>query len=242
MRRWPAPVLGLAAALLFGYVVTHRVPVAPPPPAPVGTPAPTGLQQVTGPRAAGPAGLRMLVDGRRPAVVEPGTGRTTAVEGLVLQPGERARLQAVPAGMVATVTGRSSRSRTTLLARSGTRTGSRTSTGSRRPGTPGGGEFSPDGRWLALAVPGQYRDGRLRVVPGFAAVVDLRTGAVTEVPVVRSAAEREPAVSWSGGTLVLAVWAATRGRLAAWTPGPGPVTVLPVEPAGDDRSTATVLP
>ena len=49
-------------------------------------------------------------------------------------------------------------------------------------GNPGVGAFAPDGRRLALGVPGQYRDGRLIIVPGFAEVLDLRTGEFVRVP------------------------------------------------------------
>jgi hypothetical protein len=352
----------MAAALLFGYVVTHRVHVAPPVPAPAPLPTPTGLPQLTGTPADGPAGLRVLVSGRYPQVVEMSSGHATAIRDLDLTPGDRVRLHAVPAGTVATVTG-PGRSRATSLLLGATgpvplgddvdvvpavpgrdlyvagygspgttvrildptgavrgtwsrpgrltplrdtaaglvatltgalpgtelrlldpRTGAERrrlatgrivvavgpttvahvagscaaacpvavttlATGATREyavpaGTPGGGAFSPDGRWLALAVPGQYRNGRLTVVPGFAEVADLRTGAVTAVPGVRTAADHEPDVSWFGDTLVLAVWTPQRGRLALWTPTrPGPLRILRSEPPGDDTfSTATVLP
>lgn len=360
MRRWSVPVLGVAAVLLFGYVVTHRVHVAAP--APVPTPMPTGLPQLTGDRAAGPAGLLVLVSGGYPQVVDAVTGRSTAVPDLVVAAGDRVRVLAVPAGTVATVTGPGrSRSESVLVGagrpvplganvdvlptlrgtdlyvaahgpdgtttrvvdRAGAVRGSWSQPGRLTPlrdttaglvasqvgavqgtelrlldprtgverrrlatgrivvavgpttvahvagscaaacpvtvtalatgrsreypvpaGTPGGGAFSPDGRWLALAVPGQYRNGRLTVVPGFAEVVDLRTGAVTQVPGLRTGAEREPDVSWYGPVLVLAVWTPDRGRLALWTPDrPGPLQVLRTEPPGDDRfSTATALP
>jgi hypothetical protein len=372
MRRWSVPVLGVAAALLFGYVATHRVPVpdAPPP----RRPAPTValLPTLDGDRAAGPTGLRVLVSGADPQLMDAATGAGRSVPGLRLGPGERARLLAVPAGTVATVTGPgptraallpasgpmvplgvgvavlpartgtdlwvagpgpgaaadggttgtagAARTRVRLVSRTGATRRSFVVPGQLTPlrdtaagllvtsvgdgrlavldpatgqprarlaagvlvvavgptavahvragcadrcplvvtplaggpdraygipaGTPGGGAFSPDGRWLALAVPGQYRNGRLTVVPGGARVLDLRSGAVTEVPGVRTGAEREPDVSWFGDALVLAVWSSERGRLAVWTPArPGPLSVLRAELPGDDRfSTAVAVP
>jgi len=365
-RRWSVPALGLAAAVLFGYVVTHRYHVDEPAPPPSAAPAPAGLPRVTGDRAAGPDGLRVLVSGGHPQVLDTATGRATAVAGLRLAAGERVRLRPVPAGTVATVTApATSRTRTVLLPRGGgrpvllgedvdvvpalrgtdlyvssqgpggtsvlvtERTGAvraywaqpgkltllrdtaaglvasqrgavqgtelrlldpRTGAERRRlatgrivlaagpisvahvsgscsrdcpvtvtplaggrprdyslpagAGIPAAGEFSPDQRWLALAVPGQYRNGRLTVVPGFAQVLDLRTGAVTRVPGVQTAAERRPDVGWYGDVLVLGVWSARRGQLAVWSPHrPASLQVLPAEPPGDDRfAAATVLP
>jgi hypothetical protein len=111
-------------------------------------------------------------------------------------------------------------------------------------GNPGTGAFAPDGRRLALGVPGQYRNGRLVVVPGFAEVLDLGTGTVVRVPGLESAAERAPDLSWSGGTLVLGVWSAEGGQVASWsTDRPDELRVLPADPPGDAAfSSVTVLP
>lgn len=110
-------------------------------------------------------------------------------------------------------------------------------------GNPARGAFSPDGRWLALAVPGQYRNGRLVVVPGFAEVVELADGTVTRVPGVETEAERSADLSWFGAQLVLGVWSDSSGQAATWTPGAtGDLRVLPIRPPGDAAlSTLTVV-
>lgn len=365
-RRWSVLVLGLVGAVLFGYVATHREPVRrPDPPAAArATPEP-GLPRLTGAEAFGPAGLKVLVSGRYPQIIDTSIGHAAPVPGLELQAGERAALQAVPAGTVAAITGPgTSRIRTVLLrpvsgppiplgvdvtvvpARTGsdlfvaTRNSGSTSiavtaadgtvrrkwtaggtltllrdtaaglvagqvgdlqgaqlrlldpaTGAeRRPlgtgripvavgpdsiahasatcvracpvtvtrltdgasrdyrmpaGTaiPARGAFSPDRRWLALGVPGQYRNGRLVVVPGFAEVLDLATGTVTKVPGVETGAERSADLSWFGPTLVLGVWSDSRGEVGAWTPGrAGGLVILPADPPGDAAlSSVTVL-
>jgi hypothetical protein len=109
---------------------------------------------------------------------------------------------------------------------------------------PARGAFSPDGRWLALAVPGQYRNGRLVVVPGVVEVLELASGAVTTVPGVQTGAERSADLSWFGPVLVLGVWSASGGRVGAWTPDRPEhgLRVLPVDPRGDEAlSTVTVV-
>ena len=366
-RRWSVPVLGVAAAILFGYVATHPDPVqrpAPRPPTP--SPAPA-LPRLTGEEATGPAGLRVLVSGRYPQILDLRTGRARPVPGLKLTAGQRVALRPVPAGTVAAVTSpRLTQIRTVLLPAAGGRpvplgndvavvpaqrgtdlyvatglpgstrvavtapsgrvrrtwtaggrliplrdtaaglvvlqvgdppvtelrlldprtgatrrrlavgsivvavgpasvasvsascvrqcpvTVTRLADGRSRDypmptvtGNPAQGAFSPDGRWLALGVPGQYRNGRLVVVPGFAEVLELATGTVTRVPGVDTPAERSPDLSWFGPTLVLGVWSEQRGRIAAWTPdrsGEG-LTILPADPPGDEAlSSVTVLP
>ncbi len=367
-RQWSIPALGAAAAILFGYVATHRDPVQRPEPPAAATPSPgPGLPRLTGRATAGPAGLRVLVSGRYPQIVDLAIGHGGPVPGLELVAGERAALQPVPAGTVAAITSpRVTRIRTVLLPAAGGRpvplgndvavvpawrgtdlyvgtglpgstrvavtapsgrvrrswtAGGRLlplrdtaaglvvsqvgdvavtelrlldpATGATRrrlgagaivvtvgpasiasvsagcvrlcpvtvtdfatgrsrdypmpagTGDPARGAFSPDGRWLALAVPGQYRNGRLVVVPGFAEVLDLADGTVTRVPGVETAAERSPDLGWFGPTLVLGVWSDQRGQVGAWTPGrPGDgLQVLPAEPPGDEAlSSVTVLP
>jgi hypothetical protein len=92
-------------------------------------------------------------------------------------------------------------------------------------------------------VPGQYRDGRLIIVPGFAEVLDLRTGAMVRVPGLDSAAERAPDLSWSGRTLVLGVWSGNGGQVASWSQDrKDELRVLPGDPPGDAAfSSVTVL-
>jgi hypothetical protein len=364
MRRWWLPVL--AVAVLFGFVATHRDPIQrPDPPAAAGPRAEPGLPRLTGTDAIGPPGLKVLVSGRYPQIIDTSIRHSSPVPGLRLDAGERAALQSVPAGTVAAITGpRLTRIRTVLLrpvsgppvplgfdvtvvpARTGTdlyvatrHSGSTSvavtgadgkvrrkwtaggaltplrdtaaglvagqvgdlqgaqlrlldpATGAERrrlatgripitvgpaavahvsgtcvrdcpvtvtrladgvsrdypmpagTGNPARGAFSPDGRWLALAVPGQYRNGRLVVVPGFAEVLDLATGTVTRVPGVETEAERSADLSWFGPTLVLGVWSDSRGEVGAWTPGrAGGLVILPADPPGDAAlSTVTVL-
>jgi hypothetical protein len=103
--------LVLVAAVLFGYAVTHRVaPVHPP--AVASTP-PVSVQQFVSPvpRAdlsgrvrAGPAGLRVLVDGTDPRIVDAHSLTVTPVPGLRLASGQAADLvQLGPAGIAALV-------------------------------------------------------------------------------------------------------------------------------------------
>jgi hypothetical protein len=366
-RRWSVLVLGLVAVVLFGYVATHRDPVSRPgPPAAAPSGAAPALPRLTGSKVPGPAELRLLVSGRYPQIVDTSVGRESPVPGLRLAPGERAAMQAVPAGLVAAITGPgTSRIRTLLLTVTGeppiplgvdvtvvpawtgtdlyvaTRNSGSTSVAVtaadgrvRRKWTAGGtltplqdtaaglvaeqvgdlqsaqlrlldpatgaerrrlatgriqvavgpdsvahvsascvrdcpvtltrladgvsrdypmpagtalparGAFSPDGRWLALGVPGQYRNGRLVVVPGFAEVLDLDAGTVTRVPGVETGAERSADLSWFGPVLVLGVWSQQRGQVGAWTPDrpAGGLRILPAAPPGDAAlSTVTVL-
>jgi hypothetical protein len=365
-QRWSVVALVAAAVLLFGYVATHRDPVRRPDP-PRSAATPSGLPRVVGDRKPGPPGLKLLVSGRYPQIIDTATGRSSPVPGVQLSAWERAALQVVPAGTVVTeIAPGTSRSRTTLVRAAGGRrpivlgfgvvvvpalrgadlyvarrgSGSTTvtvtsPTGAARaswtvggtltplrdtaaglvvqqigdrgiaelrvldPGTgatrrrltlggilvavgpsavayvppdcrgdcplsvtgladgrtrsyplppdtgnPGTGAFAPDGHRLALGVPGQYRDGRLIVVPGFAEVVDLGTGEFVRVPGLDTAAERAPDLSWSGGTLVLGVWSGTGGQVASWSADrKDELRVLPADPPGDAAfSSVTVLP
>jgi hypothetical protein len=81
-------------------------------------------------------------------------------------------------------------------------------------------------------------------VPGFAEVLDLRTGEFVRIPGLDTAAERAPDLSWSGGTLVLGVWSGTGGQVASWSADrKDRLRVLPASPPGDVAfSSVTVLP
>ncbi len=370
-RRWGLPVLGVAVLLLFGYVGTHRQPVegrprtvAPTPEEPIGD----GLPRVTGPRGIGPAGLRLLVSGPNPQVVDAHSGRSSPVPGLRLGRDEGALVQVVPGALVVSVgsassvrpkssllvpggrpvplgddvrvvparrggdlivssygpggtsvvvTGRTGRIRADwvqpglvtplvdtaaglLVARSAVAGSAAVdlllvdpATGVRRralatkrtvvavgptavahvpaacaracrltvtrlaggrsrdyptpdAGLPSRGAFSPDGRWLALGVPGQYLNGRLAVRPGFTAVLDLATGTVQQVGGVETSAERTADLSWWGRDhLVLGVWRDDRASVALWSVRrpDEPARVLEVEPPGNyQHSSVTVLP
>jgi hypothetical protein len=114
-------------------------------------------------------------------------------------------------------------------------------------GPPRTARFSPDGRRLALFVPGQYVAGNLRLRPGFVAVLDLATGAVVRVPGVETGAEQTATGGWSadGTMLVLGVWSPNRGNLALWWPSrpEEPVLRPAAQPAGDYRAAdLAVLP
>jgi hypothetical protein len=363
-QRGSVIVLVAAAVLLFGYVATHRDPVRRPDPPQAATPS--GLPRVTGDREFGPPGLKLLVNGEHPQIIDTSTGHVSPVPGVRLSDGERAAVQVVPAGTIVTeIAPSASRTRTTLAPRTGGRpillgysvvvvpalhgtdlyvsshdpgrttvtitapTGAAKSSwtvgGTATPlrataaglvvqqigdrgvaelrvldprsgatrrvlsvggilvaigpssvayvppdcrgdcplsvagladgrtrsyplppntGNPGTGAFAPDGRRLALGVPGQFRDGRLIVVPGFAEVLDLRTGTFVRVPGLDTASERSPDLSWSDGTLVLGVWSGSGGQVASWSAErKDHLRVLPAEPPGDASfSSVTVLP
>ena len=101
-------VLVLATAVLFGYVLGHRYPAlrsqaAPP----VGVPVPqfvppAARAQLSGTVRAGPPGLRLLVDGTDPRIVDAHTLAVAPVPGLRLRPGQAAQvLQFGPAALAA---------------------------------------------------------------------------------------------------------------------------------------------
>jgi hypothetical protein len=364
-QRGSVIALVAAAVLLFGYVATHRDPVHRPDP-PQSAATPSGLPRLIGDRAFGPPGLKLLVTGEHPEIIDTSTGRVSPVPGVRLSDGARAAVQIVPAGTVVTeIAPSASRTRTTLVPPTGgrpvllgysvvvvptlrgtdvyvashdpgrTKVSITTPAGAARSswtiggtatplrdtaaglvvqqigdrgvaelrvldprsgatrrvlsvggilvavgpssvayvppdcrgdcplsvtgladgrtrsyrlppntGNPGIGAFAPDGRRLALGVPGQYRDGRLIIVPGFAEVLDLHTGEFVRIPGLDTAAERAPDLSWSGGTLVLGVWSGTGGQVASWSADrKDKLRVLPAEPPGDQSfSSVTVLP
>jgi hypothetical protein len=371
-RRWGLPVLGVVVLLLFGYVGTHRQPVEVPPravaPAPEEEPLTDGLPRVTGPRGPAPAGLRLLVSGPDPQVLDAHTGRSGPVPGLELGRYEGARVQVVPGGLVASIGSASTvRPRSVLLRPGGRpvelgddvrvvptyrggdlvvssygpggtsvvvtrRTGrvraywaqpglvsplvdtaaglllarspmagsaavelvvvdpvtgalrrklasgrtvvavgpaavahvstscprscrltvTRLADGRSRDypspdaGVPSRGAFSPDGRWLALGVPGQYLNGRLAIRPGFVAVLDLAGGGTRRVAGVETPAERTADLGWwREDQLVLAVWGDDRASVVLWSARrpAEPARVLDVEPPGNYQySSVTVLP
>jgi hypothetical protein len=113
-------------------------------------------------------------------------------------------------------------------------------------GIPSRGEFSPDGRRLALGVPGQYLNGRLTIRPGFTAVLELAGGEVHRVAGVETPAERTADLSWWGpDRLVLGIWWDDRARVALWSADrpADPAGVLPVEPPGSYQySSVAALP
>ncbi len=90
--------LVLVAVVLFGYVLSHRQPaVRPRATAPVGVPVPPFVPPDPGPQLfgsvrAGPPGLRLLVDGTDPRIVDAHTLAVTPVPGLRLRPGQVARV------------------------------------------------------------------------------------------------------------------------------------------------------
>ncbi len=364
-QRGSVMVLVAAAVLLFGYVATHRDPVRRPDP-PRAAATPSGLPRVVGDREFGPPGLKLLVTGEHPQIIDASTGHVSPVPGVRLSDGARAAVQIVPAGTVVTeIAPSASRTRTTLVSTAGgrsillgysvvvvpalhgtdlyvsshdsgrTKVTITTPTGAARSswtvggtatpirdtaaglvvqqigdrgvadlrvldprsgatrrvlsvggilvsvgptsvayvppdcrgdcplsvtgladgrtrsyplpantGNPGTGTFAPDGHRLALGVPGQYRDGRLIIVPGFAEVLDLDTGEFVRVPGLDTASERAPDLSWSNGLLVLGVWSGTGGQVASWSADrKDQLRVLPAEPPGDVAfSSVTVLP
>jgi hypothetical protein len=98
----------VVAAMLLGYVLSHRHPVARPhaaPPVAVTVPEfvpPDPGPQLFGSVRAGPAGLRLLVDGTDPRIVDAHTLAVTPVPGLRLRPGQAAQVRQVgPAALAA---------------------------------------------------------------------------------------------------------------------------------------------
>jgi hypothetical protein len=107
-RRWSRAALVAAVAVLFGYVVTHRYPspptgaaAAPRPPASRSPLAEPNLVGRTGP---GPAGLRLLVDGTDPRIIDAHTLAVTPVPGLNLRPGSTAQLLRIGSSMIVALT------------------------------------------------------------------------------------------------------------------------------------------
>ena len=96
-RRWTTPLAGVLVAAAAAYLAVHtgggtgtdRPPAAqrsldvrvrpPPNPFRTGPPPPTARYQLDGVPGVGPAGVRMLVGGRDPGVLDAGTGRLAAL-------------------------------------------------------------------------------------------------------------------------------------------------------------------
>lgn len=121
-RRWTLPVLGAAVVLLFGYVLTHRYPVAARPDVPAPTvpealrdPLDPGLPRMTGGIGAGPAGLRALVGGASPAVLDLHTGELDPLRGLGAADGELASPRPVRGGLLVYLSKDGVSSRTVLV-------------------------------------------------------------------------------------------------------------------------------
>lgn len=108
-----AMVVGVA--LLFVYVFTHRVSTGTDT---VTTRPPDIVAELDGPSGNGPEGLLVLVGGGSPAVLDTHTGDLTPLPGLPTAPGDRAVLQPVGDGVLATVS--SDRASRALLVRRGT--------------------------------------------------------------------------------------------------------------------------
>jgi hypothetical protein len=95
-RRGSRAALVVAAAVLFGYVVTHRYPPPPSPPPPAAPAQPVRASQtepvLVGRTGPGPAGLRLLVDGTDPRIIDAHTLSVMPVPGLNLRLGSTAQL------------------------------------------------------------------------------------------------------------------------------------------------------
>jgi len=107
-RRWSRAALVATAAVLFGYVVTHRYP-SPPTDAPAPQPPPASRSLLAEPHLVGrtgpgPAGLRLLVDGTDPRIIDAHTLAVTPVPGLNLRPGSTAQLLMTGSSVIAALT------------------------------------------------------------------------------------------------------------------------------------------
>jgi hypothetical protein len=127
-----------------------------------------------------------------------------------------------------------------------TRLGTGTTTPYQLPLEPatGHGSFAPGGRWLAVTLPAGPAPGALPDQPSTLALLDLDTGAMTEVPGVAFPSGQPPLLAWSadGQWLVVAVRDGDNVRLGMWRAGtPGPLTVLPDDYPADSRTTLTAL-
>ena len=94
-QRGSVVVLVAAALLLFGYVATHRDPVRRPDP-PRAAVTPSALPGVVGNRKFGPPGLKLLITGEHPQIIDTSTGQASPVPGVRLSDGERAAVQILP--------------------------------------------------------------------------------------------------------------------------------------------------
>jgi hypothetical protein len=132
--RWPTRVaLGAVGVLLFGYALTQRPDESPPraAPSPTGgpvtvtpspTPSPIVLEEpiLHARPGLGPAGLRLLLDGQSPRIVDAATGAATAVPGLTLRVGDAAQVLPLRDGYAVSVYSEDHPSpRSFILSRSG---------------------------------------------------------------------------------------------------------------------------
>jgi hypothetical protein len=131
--RWRTRLaLGVVGVLLFGYALTQRPDedASGALPSPTGgptirttspTPSPTVLEEpiLRAPAGRGPAGLRLLLDGQSPRIVDAATGVATAVPGLTLRAGDAARVLPLQDGYGVNVFSEERPPRSFILSRSG---------------------------------------------------------------------------------------------------------------------------
>jgi hypothetical protein len=111
---------------------------------------------------------------------------------------------------------------------------------------PAAGAFAPDGQRLALSFsgvpgePGLLADPGAPARPGFAAVLDLRTSALTSVPGLATPTAEHADLTWSadGRWLVLGVKRPDEELIAVWRPD-SELIILPLTLPGEP-TTATL--
>jgi hypothetical protein len=103
--------------------------------------------------------------------------------------------------------------------------------------------FAPDGRRLALSFPGVPVSPRPWAKPGFVAVLDVRTGALTRVAGLSTPASQHVDVTWSadGRWLVLGVSWPEQELIAIWRPNSRLVIVPLALPGGPATGRLTAL-
>jgi len=108
---------------------------------------------------------------------------------------------------------------------------------------PAAAAFAPDGRHLALSFPGVPVSTRPWAKPGFVAVLDVRTGALTRVAGLSTPASQHVDVTWSadGRWLVLGVSWPEQELIALWRPNSRLVIVPLALPGGPATARLTAL-